>query len=444
MAESTNFFTLDSIIISSSSLNEDTDITGLVSDIAIYENIDLPFLTAELALVDDKRLLERLDLVGGEFVTISIKTQVEGEPVTKRFCIERVNETSKVNERAEAIMLTLVEDISFISNFKNVNLAYQGNPIEILDKISTNFLNKTTSLTHETPAFQKLMKLVVPNMHPIEAMMWIKNRITDEYGFPTYLYSTLHLDDLLISSLGDMIVQDPLNKRMPFLYGANASMASELFVDKGTFNPLPIESYTFSDKGQGFNLIHKGLVGATYQFYDALTARIYKHKFSYTDDVVSQFVDQERPHTSLDVSYDEVNVNAGNSRVLSRVASSGAYNIGTSSIKTLDEENSIANHKKRVTAYAMKNHMRDEGNITVRVKGQGFLSPGTNKTIGNVYRFLFYANRPAEENNLPIDRRKSGDYMIHSVKHVFAKERYDVHLTGYKLQHFKEDQIPIE
>lgn len=445
MAENTKFFILDSVVISSTRQINDVDITGLVTDIAIYENIDLPFLTAELAFLDDKRLLERLDITGGEFVTIAIKSQENSDAVTKRFCIENVNQTYKNNERTEAIMLTLVEDIQFLSRFKNVNKGYEGSPTSILNSLSNEFLTKQTKITHDKQLFQQTMKLIVPNMHPLEAMMWIKNRLTDQDGYPFYLYSVLHLDNLFLAPLSGMLEQTPLNKRQPFLHGLNTGIGSEKFLNKPTFNPIPIESYTFDTHGQVSKLMESGNIGATYQYYDALTGRIDRHKFDYVKDVASELLDQDRPLTTpRELAFEEVKLNEGTSRVISRISGSGAYNNGQQMNKTIDEEDNVSNHKKRLISHAMKNHMAREGNITVRVRGQGFLSPGQHKTIGNMFRFLFYANRAAEDNNLPIDRKKSGDYMIHSAKHVFSKERYDVHLTGYKLQHFKEDQIPIE
>lgn len=447
MAENTKFFILDSVIINSTRMVNagGIDVTGLVSDIAIYENIDLPFLTAELAFLDDKRLLERLDIAGGEYVTINVKSQENSDIVTKTFCIERVNNTYKMNERTEAIMLTLVEDIQFLSRFKNVNRGYEGNPQDILDLISTQFLDKSTVMTHEKRNFQQNMKLIVPNMHPLEAMMWIKNRITDGDGFPFYLYSTLHLDKLLFSPLSDMINQTPLNKRQPFLHGANSGIGGDKFVDRTNFNPIPIESYSYEGHGHTSTLMEAGHLGATYQFYDALTGRISRHNFSYVKDALTVMEDQSRPIVSpKDLAFDDTNINDGTSRVLSRISGSGAYNLGIKQNNTIDEEPNIENHKKRMISNAMKHHMARDGSISIRVRGQGFLTPNQHKTIGNVYRILFFANRVAEENNIPIDRKKSGDYMIHSAKHVFSKERYDMHLTGYKLQHLKEDQIPIE
>jgi len=445
MSEPTSFFTIESVTINSSRQVEEVNITGLVSDITIYENMDMPFLTGELAFIDDKRLLERLDIVGGEFITITLTTKQGGEPLTKRFCVERLDNATKVNERSEAIILTLIEDIGFISNFKNVNRGYDGNPIDILNKISTDYLGVDTLYLHETVQFQRDMKMIVPNMHPIEAMMWIKNRLTDDAGYPAYLFSTLHLEGLKVGVLSDLIDQTPLNKRQPFIYGANASVGNDILIDKQNFNPLPIEDYSYDDKAKMFNLIHDGVVGAKYQFYDALTGRIDYHDFSFLDDVAANYLDQARqPTIPQGLEFDEVNIANSTSRVISRVTSSGAYNNGMESRKTIDEENNIANYKKRLTAYAMKKHLQESGNITIRVKGSGFLSPGAHKTIGNVYRILFFANRAVQENEIPIDKKKSGDYMVHSIKHVFGNERYDVHLTGCKLQHMKQDVVSVE
>ena len=32
-----------------------------------------------------------------------------------------------------------------------------------------------------------------------------------------------------------------------------------------------------------------------------------------------------------------------------------------------------------------------------------------------------------------VDMKKSGDFLVMAIRHVFSKERYDVHMTGTKL-----------
>lgn len=68
MAEPSKKYVLDSVLIYSSRSTIPVEIANIVSDLDIYEHLDTPFLTAQLAFTDESRLMDRLDIQGAEFV----------------------------------------------------------------------------------------------------------------------------------------------------------------------------------------------------------------------------------------------------------------------------------------------------------------------------------------------------------------------------------------
>ena len=119
------------VTISGDRIPEPVDLTFATTDIDIYEHIDLPFLTAKIILFDEMNFFERVDIIGGEKIAIDLKS-AKGQPpvesdvqvqnIIKNFVVTSVKATSRgVDNRSQTIALSLIEDIGFNSNLKNLN-----------------------------------------------------------------------------------------------------------------------------------------------------------------------------------------------------------------------------------------------------------------------------------------------------------------------------------
>ena len=165
-------YILQSVIINSSRMLEPQDLVGSVTDIEIFEHMDLPYLTGQIALIDSFRLYDRLDLQGAEYCTILLKqTETSEDLIEKRFVIDKIISNKKANEQTDLLVLHLVEDILFKSNAQNVNKTYSGSPQKIIENISNEWLNKKI-INITSDIFQAKLKVIIPNLSPIESMQW--------------------------------------------------------------------------------------------------------------------------------------------------------------------------------------------------------------------------------------------------------------------------------
>ena len=72
--------------------------------------------------------------------------------------------------------------------------------------------------------------------------------------------------------------------------------------------------------------------------------------------------------------------------------------------------------------------------IDVILPGRNFLIGEYSNTIGNQIKLKFLNNSVNTKNrDENLDTKKSGDYLMYAVKHVFKKERYDVTASCVKL-----------
>jgi len=74
------------------------------------------------------------------------------------------------------------------------------------------------------------------------------------------------------------------------------------------------------------------------------------------------------------------------------------------------------------------------------IDGRGFISGDYHRTIGNTIRILFLANRPNNE-EVKLDTKKSGDYIIYAAKHTLTAEKYMLTFQCVKISSYKEDPI---
>ena len=441
MAEPSKKYVLDSVRIFSSRSTIPVEIADVVSDLDIFEHLDTPFLTAQIAFADESNLMSRLDLQGAEYVVIKIKPNVAAEPaIEKRFVIETVLSETKVNETSEMVILSLYEDILFKSNFKNVNKSYSGSPIQMIRDIAEEFLDKGV-IQEGQSTFQNKMKLIVPNLDPLKAIAWIKNRMTTSDGVPDFIYSSLGVNKLIVNDLLTMIDKEPVNSFKPFMYASSPNVAEE---ERGGRSYLPITSYTEEQKENMFEMIQQGLVGAQYQFYDAFTSQVHKHDFNFKKDIIDKLPStKEKTYNFAEYEIDGDVLNKIQSQRITQIGGSGAYNSGLSSPKSYNEEKESSDYAKKVIGNVMKQHLL-KAPITIRVPGVGFMKPDYNMTIGNNLRIYFLKNRPADSrstNNW--DMKKSGDYLMYATKHSFTLERYDISITCAKMKNFTSENAIV-
>ena len=418
---------------------EPVDIPTLTSAIEIYEHLDKPYLSGNIILTDFSKVYNRADLQGAESLTIGLKKSKNGPIYEKTFIIDLV-ETKKLNDNTENIMLHLTEEIAFKSNLYNVNRSYRGKPSDIVANIANQFLSKVVNVIGENN-YQGDMNVIVPNMNPLESMVWIKNRATDKDGYPYFLFSTLSNDELYLVNLSDILSAPSLNKKNPYFYG-QSSASSESFK-----RFMIIHDYRHKNAENMVRLIKKGLIGGTHHYYNTNEAQDIAVNFNIQTELQESIAekndDQSQMNVADDFTFDDVKLQDHNAREIFHIASSGAYSIGKGTYNSYDEEGTQGGHKKKLIASALKNLLA-KSTIEIRVSGREFIegthSESIHYTIGNSITLMFMSNINSTLQHQKIDPKKSGDYIIFQAKHTFVGERHDLTLLCAKVANLNTDE----
>ena len=416
------------------------DIKNVITDIAIYEHIEKPYLTAKIVFTDQHNIVQDLDFQGGEKLILKLAHSEEtlsGYEISKEFLIDNIENIIKADERSETVMINCTEYHMFESTVLNVNKAYTGSASSIIRKILRDFLDKSVAITSADAVND--MKVIVPNMHPIEACMWLKQRMTSFDGMPYYFFSAMGVDNLILKDLGTILDErTPINADRPYIYAPSVN-SDEISMQKY----YAIQSFSYRDGENLIRLIEKGLVGAQYSFYDTLTALPQVSHFDIETDILKGLTIDKRlggqntRHVyGSDYAVNGTRLTQYNSKVISEISSSGAYTQANIRNNSYNSETLSSSYKKKTISNALREFM-SKAPLEISVKSREFLTGDANYSVGKLIRIIFLDNTPErDEQRAVIDHKMSGDYLICAAKHDLNNYRGITKLLCGKLGSF--------
>ena len=197
-SQSAKDFVLDLAEIGSSFFKEGAsiDITDVVTDIDIYEHLDKPYITGTVAFVDSSRIYEFTNFYGIEKFTMRVKLPEASFPtVEKTFYVSKVVKNIRTSDGQSVIVLHILENVAYFSQMQNINRSYYGKGYRIISNIIKEYLGVELSKPSDADTSyednqdsQPEFGLVVPNLHPLNAAEWIKERLTTLLLMLNYTY----------------------------------------------------------------------------------------------------------------------------------------------------------------------------------------------------------------------------------------------------------------
>jgi hypothetical protein len=425
---------IQTVLIHTEFLQEPLDISSLVSDLDVFEHLDKPYVTAVLGFVDIEDVVGVLNISGGERVSITLKSNLEGSvPVNKHFFIDKILSSNKVSDNEEFFAMHLIEDIAFLSNLTNINQSYTGSSPDIIKKIAEDFLGRDVNLGLGE-ADNQVMKVIIPNLTPIDAMCWIKNRVTTVDGYPYYLYSTLVGGNLHFYDMSKMLKDDVMNNGEGEEYTHYESQMS-MPADKS--KRRVIMAYQAKDTYDVYKLIDRGLIGSDYTYLN-LTKKEKKKDNTFRFDINKEALDKlasfkklwETTHRPLydKTRYEWSSKTEINSRKITRIGSSQAFD----GKKSLSEKDEVAQYRLNEVNRSLSQLLVSDP-MSFIVNGLDFFNGEENTTVGNKLRVRFLRNTKVGDPTDLFDKKKSGDYLIFACKHSFTPRTYTLTFSGVKL-----------
>jgi len=464
-SQSAKDFVLVSAEISSSFFKEGAviEIVDVVTDIDIYEHLDKPYITGTVSFVDTSRIYENSNFYGIEKFKMKVKLPESSFPtIEKTFYVDKIVKNIRTNDSQAVIVLHIIEEAGYLSEMMNLNRSYYGKGYRIISNILKEYLGKELSKepgagpTYEdNQDSQPEFGVVIPNMRPIKAAEWIKDRITTSDAAPFYLFSTFVNSKMHLLSLSKMLQANALNQNtQPYRYSqaytnANISIANQAYIIEGYNNPINEEILKINGKG---------FLNSTFAFHDVTRNQVIypghrpesipaKNRWTAYDMFQQRAnlgralgnpinINQVYPALAklpikANDSQEELLHLRPSSKVVTTIYSTDLYENG---IHTINESRTQGEFLQRLDSHGLRNWLVNSP-LNFVVPGRNFLIGNAHTTIGNKYNLVFLTQSAQANVNASSvkDTKKSGDYLIYAARHSFTREGYTVHMTGVKI-----------
>lgn len=444
------FGILEASVILSSTKNEDqvVDVRGNIIEVNFYENLYKPYVDASIVIIDDFGLRTALSTEGTERLKIVIGDASDPqEPIiVKRFFFSKINDVKRLNERAEALSIDLVQEHVYIDAVKQFSKSYNAPLEDIVTSIAEDELKLEIQRKFFAGSVQGERKIIVPYMSPLEAIQWIKDRATTETGSPIFLYGSLYTRNLILSDLDSLIKEEVINEKLPLRYTSAASSVSD--VQEKLRPYYEIISFRQNNGDNLLSMYENGAIGSYYANLDAGTGVLSGEHVSireivdefYAKNLISPDTVQSMFDPSLEIDgrlSDEYN-----SLHIHQVFSSSMYNQFQSyhdEATVFDRESNITESRLKVKNKIIRQILK-KNVIDIGMSGSLYFEGKV--TVGKKIRVLFLDPNVAADNKDPIkqiDQKKSGDYLILAINHKLIGEKHTSILRLTKLGELPKD-----
>jgi len=420
------------------------DIRTSISEFTVLENIDRPYLSGNVSILDDKGLFDKMNFNGTEILRIAIASvSNELDPIiTRDFRLVQIDIQKKANDNGKSSMylFKFVDELVFSSRLNKIRTSFKGTLSDVIIRTAAKYLKKNVDISYMTTSqgvtkntVQTNIKGIIPNMTPLQAIGWMIKRATTPTGSPFYCWASIHDDNLRLGNFDVMMAQKPFNSKIPYSY--NPSNVSEA-EDNGELEKASIvKELKVKNQGDTLGLIAHGSYSANLGNTNLNTGQISDTHFSIRNTIKSLekegILTEERSQTFdpyakiqdafLD-DYDALNYHM--------VTSTGTYGPH----KSYHDEFNPNLLIKKLEGRAIRNHLM-KNEFECLVAGQAFFM--AKASVGDIVR-LNVTNDNTEigdgdnEDTL-LDKGKSGDFLIRAVRHSFAETNHNVSMSIVKL-----------
>lgn len=405
------------------------DVRGAISELTIFEDIEKPYLTGTVLITDTQNFVGQMGFTGTERFTVVISNG-DTSVLTKQktFVLTNIIRSEKTNDYTTVYAFQMIEETAFISRITKISQAFTGKPLDIIDSILSGMKSGyilDRSSVNEEPV-QEEMRVITPYITPFQAIDWIRDRATTEQGHPYFIYGSMKSDSIVVNSLANILRTGPWNSE-PFVF----SQGSTNIDIPGKENIYAINGINNENNDNTIEAVMNGAVTANWNVLD-----IFRQKFN-SNPARKYSIEKLLPNNSVFNTSDVLNdkpLGTYPAREFYHVVASNMFNDG---IGTYHVDESLDALTTKINNRGLRNAML-KNMMDIDVAGLPFLLSATG-TVGTMMRINVLNN----EINDTVDPKKSGNYIILSIRHTFAEMKHTVNATVTKLVGDEVDTVQI-
>jgi len=416
------------------------DISNIIHELNLYEHLEKPYISGQLMLVDMESILDDINFRGTE--TFHLELGLPGKTpetiVTRRFAVTGIEKSVKTNERAEVFVVNLLDESAFLSFSHRFSKSYTGKGEEIITTIMSSELGQGVDLSYGSISAQEKFKVVIPYLTPLQACEWLRQGITTVNGSPWFFYASIHDDKLRLGDLDTIIGLGSTNDTAPFIYSVAAMHG---FQTKNDYDQHRVVlDLNKSMMEETLEVIKQGGISSKVSSTNLLDGKTISHDYKVIDTLeklrVNQVLSIGYEQNVYDINHKinhsvkgRLGPDAYQSRYFHTISNSKVY----PDVDNFSLDHDAADLNNRVSNLSIKS-LFYKNMLDVQVMGSQLMaarvSVGDTVTI-NFLGTNVHNNRGSVEDL--IDKNRSGDYIIYTMKHIFKEGTHHVLMTVGKL-----------
>ena len=419
------------------------DVKNQVAEINIYESIEEPSLSGTIAILDDKSLYELINFNGTERIRLEMAgLGKETDPVfEKTFIMTNIIRQIKGNDKSSLYVFDLIDEHGFISEAERLRGSYRGRIDDIVKGICLTQLKKSVDISYQflsrqdrVDAIQDDIRVIIPNLSPINACKWLLSRATTQTGSPFFLWASIHDENLRMGNLDVMYRQTPFNDKLPYTYNPSNVNVAE---DKSEFEQgFTIKSLGLGEMGDTLHMVANGSVAASQCITNLNTGQMTQQHYD-----VQQTLNNLAFQNTIALKRQNVFDNKFKlkdkfigfyeARNIHQVVSTGTYG----KFKSYHDEFEEERHLKKLESASIKD-LLVKNMMSITVPGTAFFlgkaAVGDTVNLSIVNDNLEVGKQSNADDML--DKNKSGKHLIYDLRHTFRGTEHEVTMNVCKLE----------
>ncbi len=407
-------FILDGMVIVGSS-GITVEISKLVEELNIFQNIDTPYMSGSILIKDATGLAEAMPFMGQERLIFSLRTPGRQKIDFNEYHAIVYNVGARVHQtdRSQNIILNFTS----LENYKNfrtrVSKSFNGNISDIVKEILTskNYLGSKKPINIEPT--KNIRSYVMPNITPFEAIdIMQEEAISKDEQAPHYLFYE-NQNGFHFRSLDSLLGQKKnLSVIEKATYRFEPPPPGNISVDPNYILPTILHWQVINNTNTFLN-VRSGMYASTLYTHDIFNKNIQKFEFDYIKDGFKKrnSTNQNRKNSGPQVPQTKIG-----DKPITEYSESRIFVHPTGS-KDLHTEGKSDNKAEEWLQESRSRELEREF-FTLRIDTYG----NTGIQVGDLINVIIPSNKPmsSAEGKDAYDRTLSGRYMITEIHHLIV------------------------
>lgn len=370
------------------------NLIGMFSNLNIYEDLFSPFITGSVLLVESYDLINKLPIIGEEFLVLDITTPGFDKRINGKFYVYKISDKSTVRDKLsmytlEFISIDAVRDLNL-----RLNNAWSGFCSDIADKL---IRTDNRGLKTDKPVLVENtingIKFVANNWSPVKTLNYIAEKSVNTNDISSYMFYE-NRDGYNFISLHSLYAGNPIQDFIFDNYERTETNVGDTIKDV----EQDFKRILTMNIPEGFDFIQrlsKGMFTSNLTSYDMVTKRFKRQYFSAEE----QF--NKMPHLNkFPLNSTEV-VSAPDSLVFNKIKHTAMHN-------GFDDVSNSDKFLFRLSAIANTQGFK----LKITTLGR------TDYTAGKVVKVkTFRVETVDDKSNDMTDPTYSGNYLIAAINH---------------------------